>query len=61
MTALFRYCPSALAAGYDGTVGTMPFRLVTLAGGATEEIRPDESPLRDLGLHHCTIHLVFWV
>lgn len=61
VTALFRYCQSALAAGYDGAVGTRPFRLVTLAGGATQEIRPDESPLRDLGMHHCTVHLVFCV
>ncbi|KAE8785889.1 hypothetical protein D1007_40406 [Hordeum vulgare] len=60
-TALFRYCHSALTACSGGAAATPPFRLVTLAGGATVEIRPDESPLRDLGLHHCTIHLVFWV
>ncbi|KAM3196165.1 hypothetical protein ACQJBY_072039 [Aegilops geniculata] len=60
-TALFRYCHSALAACSGGAAATPPFRLLRLAGGETEEIRPDGSPLRDLGLHHCTIHLVFWV
>ncbi|VAI69280.1 hypothetical protein VPH35_120466 [Triticum aestivum] len=60
-TALFRYCHSALAACSGGAAATPPFRLLRLAGGQTDEIRPDESPLRDLGLHHCTIHLVFWV
>ena len=60
-TALFRYCHSALTASYGAEVRMRPFRLLKLAGGATDEIRPDGSLLRDLGLHHCTIHLVFWV
>uniref|UniRef100_M8C5W9 Uncharacterized protein n=1 Tax=Aegilops tauschii TaxID=37682 RepID=M8C5W9_AEGTA len=60
-SALFRYCHSALAACSGGAAAAPPFRLLRLAGGQTEEIRPDGSPLRDLGLHHCTIHLVFWV
>ena len=60
-TALFRYCHSALTASYGAEVGMRPFRLLKLAGGATDEIRPEGSPLRDLGLHHCTVHLVFWV
>ncbi|XBI34689.1 hypothetical protein VPH35_120467 [Triticum aestivum] len=60
-TALFRYCYSALTTCSGRAAATRPFRLLKLAGGQTDEIRPDESPLRDLGLHHCTIHLVFWV
>ena len=60
-TALFRYCYSALTTCSGRAAATRPFRLLKLAGGQTDEIRPDESPLRDLGLHHCTVHLVFWV
>jgi hypothetical protein len=57
--ALFRYCHSVLMGG--GAAMLPPFRLVKLAGGATEEIHPDQSSsLQDLGLHQCTLHLVFF-
>ncbi|KQK13721.1 hypothetical protein BRADI_1g12060v3 [Brachypodium distachyon] len=57
-TELFLYCQSVLV---QGGGAMRPFRLVRLAGGATNEIRPDGSSFRKFGLHHCTVHLVFYV
>lgn len=54
--ALFRYCHSMVVQG--GTTGR-PFRLVRLAGGASGEIRRADASFEELGLNHCTVHVVF--
>jgi hypothetical protein len=52
---LYRYCRSVLFAGARGRA----FRLVRLAGGASDEVRAGSSKsLRDLGLHRSTVHVV---
>jgi hypothetical protein len=57
-TELYQYCRSVLLAG-GATARGAAFRLVTLAGGASEEVRVSSSTsFRDLGLHHCTVHVV---
>ncbi|CAM0953560.1 unnamed protein product [Alopecurus aequalis] len=56
--ALYQYCRSVLCAGGAHLRG-WAFRLVRLAGGASDEVRDSSSTsLRDLGLHHCTLHVV---
>jgi hypothetical protein len=52
---LYRYCRSVLFAGARGRA----FRLVRLAGGASDEVRAGSSKsLRELGLHRSTVHVV---
>ena len=58
IASLYRYCRSVLFAG-GADVRGRAFRLVRLAGGASDEVRAGSSTsLRDLGLHHCTLHVV---
>uniref|UniRef100_A0A0D9YSZ2 UBX domain-containing protein n=1 Tax=Oryza glumipatula TaxID=40148 RepID=A0A0D9YSZ2_9ORYZ len=57
VAALFRYCGAAVAA--CGMAGR-PFRLVRLAGGASEEIPPrGDASLQDLRLDRCIVYVVF--
>jgi hypothetical protein len=58
-TELYQYCSSVLLAGGAAARGMASFRLVRLAGGASEEVRVSPSAsFRDLGLHYCTLHVV---
>jgi hypothetical protein len=55
---LYRYCRSVLLAG-GSAAQRRPFRLMRLAGGASDQVRTSSSTsFRDLGLHHCTLHVV---
>ncbi|KAM3207043.1 hypothetical protein ACQJBY_062308 [Aegilops geniculata] len=56
VAALFRYCRSVLLG--EGGAGRRPFRLVKLAGGASDEVRAGSATFRDLGLHRSTVHVV---
>ncbi|KAI4973643.1 hypothetical protein ZWY2020_041424 [Hordeum vulgare] len=56
VAALFRYCRSVLLGA--GGPGRRAFRIVKLAGGSSEEVRAGSASFRDLGLHHCTLHVV---
>jgi hypothetical protein len=57
-TDLYRYCRSVLLAGGSAAQGRT-FRLMRLAGGASDQVHPSSSTsFRDLGLHHHTVHVV---